>query len=84
MRPKLLPISNIKNIIHQVESEVDMPKDSEPQDGQYRLDLQVKGTFEQTSTIVSFVDSATRDIRREAIERVKKSGIFQLPSPIVR
>jgi hypothetical protein len=61
-----------------------MSKECEPQNGQYQLELEVKAAFEKANTVVSFVDTATRDIRREAVERLKKSGIFQLPSPIVR
>jgi hypothetical protein len=61
-----------------------MPKECEPQDGQYQLNLQVEATFQQPNTVVSFVDSATRDIRRDALERLKRSGIFQLPRPSIR
>jgi hypothetical protein len=61
-----------------------MPKEREPQNGQYQLEFEVAAAFERANTVVNFVDTATREVRREAVERLKKSGIFQLPSPIVR
>jgi hypothetical protein len=36
---------------------------------------------DDSENVRPFVDSQTQAVRRDAIERVRASGIFQLPSP---
>ena len=58
------------------------PAETCPQ--QLRLDFQspkaVSANVVASPKIVSFVDSATRTIRQQAVERVKAAGIFKIPS----
>lgn len=37
------------------------------------------GTIEAAPRVVAFIDSATRSVRQQALERVKSAGIFHLP-----
>jgi hypothetical protein len=57
------------------------PAETSPQ--QLVLDLHVPKSVESSAAcnaaVLAFVDSATRSVREKAIERVKSSGIFQLP-----
>jgi hypothetical protein len=49
---------------------------------QLRLKLeQTSPPAEKTATVVTFIDAGTRAVRRDAIERVKSSGIFHVPDP---
>lgn len=49
---------------------------------QLRLKLdQASPSVQKTATVVTFVDAGTREVRRDAIERVKNSGIFRVPNP---
>lgn len=55
--------------------------DPEPPANQLRLDLsdiERSSRTVETSTVRSFVDSLTLAVRREAIERVKARGIFEI------
>ena len=56
-----------------------MSRKSEKSVRQYQLDLKVKRSAVPDKTVVTFVDAATRELRRDAVERVKKSAIFALP-----
>jgi hypothetical protein len=48
---------------------------------QLRLNLEQTPTaVQKTATVVPFVDAETRAVRRDAIERVRNSGIFEPPS----
>jgi hypothetical protein len=57
------------------------PAETSPQ--QLRLDLQgpeaVSTRSEAAPKIVTFIDSATRTIRQQAVQRVKAAGIFKVP-----
>jgi hypothetical protein len=40
---------------------------------------------QKSAAVISFIDAGTRAVRKDAIERVKNSGIFEPPdSPLVR
>lgn len=56
--------------------------DLEPPAEQLRLKLeQASSPAQKTATVVPFLDAVTRAVRRDAIERVKSSGIFDVPDP---
>jgi hypothetical protein len=56
-----------------------------PATEQFTLELQETSTSEPTrNTILVFIDAGTRAVRKEAIERVKKSGIFEPPKVSIR
>ncbi len=60
--------------------------DPEPPAEQLGLNLeQTPPPMQKSAAVISFVDAGTRAVRKEAIERVKSSGIFEPPdSPLVR
>ena len=58
-----------------------MPDDNPVAAEQFRLNLEQKiEVVRSTADVVSFVDAETRAVRKEAIERVRNSGIFVPPS----
>jgi hypothetical protein len=49
-------------------------------DGQLRLDLdEVTQSSAPSTVVINFIDAATRALRREALERIKNTGIFEPP-----
>jgi hypothetical protein len=57
-----------------------VPDDEPAHAEQLRLNLDQKPTPRKTSaTVVTLIDAETRAIRKEAIERVRNSGIFVAP-----
>ena len=51
---------------------------------QLLLELEQASSPKCGSSIVRFVDAETRAVRQNAIERVKISGIFELPKSALR
>jgi len=45
-----------------------------------KLDQTSPPPAQNNANVIRFLDAGTRAVRRDAIERVKSSGIFNLPS----
>jgi hypothetical protein len=58
-----------------------VPDDDQTPAEQLRLKLeQNPPAVRNAATVVAFVDAETRAVRRDAIDRVKSSGIFEPPA----
>jgi hypothetical protein len=79
-----LPIWLTKSIIVEMESGSSAVPDTDPTSAeQLQLNLEQAPTAVQnTATVVPFVDAQTRAVRRDAIERVRNSGIFEPPNSL--
>jgi hypothetical protein len=46
---------------------------------QLRLEFEATQSSKSEPVVINFIDAGTRALRKEALERLKRSGVFELP-----